>query len=130
MLVPFFLGIEAIPVFYVAHSRDYIRGAFGHGNAVAQLDQPVIIIVIKGSDEVQYPLIIRFRNIRLSDIGMYILFGEGMGEADTPKRLPISWRRPKIKAFSLSMPGQQAAIFSAHSAVTREWAFHGPGFSS
>lgn len=69
MLVPFFLGIEAIPVFYVAHSRDYIRGAFGHGNAVAQLDQPVIIIVIKGSDEVQYPLIIRFRNIRLSDIG-------------------------------------------------------------
>ena len=83
MLVPFFLGIEAIPVFYVAHSRDYIRGAFGHGNAVAQLDQPVIIIVIKGSDEVQYPLIIRFRNIRLSDIGMYILFGEGMGKADT-----------------------------------------------
>ena len=83
MLVPFFLGIEAIPVFYVAHSRDYIRGAFGHGNAVAQLDQPVIIVVIKGGDEVRYPLTILFRNVRYSNIGVYILYGEGMGEADT-----------------------------------------------
>ena len=78
MRVPFFLRIEAITPFDVQHPLFYVKHALRSGNTVAQLNQPVVIIVNRFfqlcPDQGQLVL----RNVIFSDIFLQRLRRKGM----------------------------------------------------
>ena len=79
----------AVAVFHIGHTLDDAGGTVRHGDAVAELDQAVILVVVKGLQKRdQAPFVLR-RNIMSADIGIHILFRKGMGQAD-PGRFLIA----------------------------------------